>query len=86
MLSMLGNLGSSVAYRFARSLRETGAKCDLVFLVPEGSATKDLRRTAEDWGAVVYLIHTKEKPYSTINGNKDKLIRYWSALQVSSRI
>lgn len=49
---MLGSLSSSVAARFARSLRESGATCHVVILLPE-SRTKELvlRAVAADWRA-----------------------------------
>ena len=49
---MLGTLSPSVAVRFARSLRESGAHCTLVILLPStATGSGVLRSVASDWQA-----------------------------------
>ena len=49
---MLGTLSPSVAARFARSLRESGAHCTLVILLPStATGSGVLRSIASDWQA-----------------------------------
>ena len=35
IITMVGHLGLGVASRFVRSLRETGAQCDVVLMIPQ---------------------------------------------------
>ena len=52
VITMLGTLSPSVAARFARSLRESGAHCTLVILLPSAATGSGmLRSIASDWQA-----------------------------------
>ena len=52
VITMLGTLSPSVAARFARSLRESGAHCTLVILLPStATGSGVLRSIASDWQA-----------------------------------
>ena len=65
VITMLGTLGLQVASRFARSLRETGAACRLVLLLPRSS----YGLTAGPWGChglrVVFSRHARRHSDAT---------------------
>ena len=57
---MLGSLNPTVAVRFARSLRESGARCTLVILLPPTMMGNGLLRSvASDWQAELVVYHPK---------------------------
>ena len=82
---MLGSLGIAVASRFMRSLRETGARCALVLLLPSSAASAELRRLADEFGAALYPFDKASEPYKSLRGNRDKLIRYHLAAEYLRR-
>jgi len=69
-----------VASRFARSLRETGAQCQLVMLMPSHAAAPPLLAALSEWRVAAHIINTRESPYAELKGNRAKLVRYWAAL------
>jgi len=79
VITMVGTLGLGVASRFARSLRETGAPCSLVMLLP--SSARDLVQSLDEWRVHAHFYSTSRAPYATLGGNKQKLIRYYGALE-----
>lgn len=80
VITMLGSLGLQVASRFARSLRETGAQCQLVMLMPSHAAAPPLLAALSEWRVAAHIINTRESPYAELKGNRAKLVRYWAAL------
>ncbi len=81
VITMLGSLGMQVASRFARSLRESGADCRLVMLLPASSSSEQLIKALSEWRAVPHYYATTQSPYSALRGNRAKIIRYWAALE-----
>ena len=80
VITMLGSLGMQVASRFARSLRETGARCRLVTMLPASDASRALVQTLAEFQVTPYYYDTSRPPYTALRGNRAKLIRYWAAL------
>ena len=59
---MLGTLSVSVAVRFARSLRESGARCTLVILLPAAAHGGGMLRSfASDWQVELVAYDGKPK-------------------------
>ena len=81
VITMLGSLGLQVASRFARSLRESGARCQLVFLLPESDSSRSLAFMLSEWHVTPYYYSTSSSPYTGLRGNKAKLVRYYAALE-----
>ena len=81
VVTMVGSLGLQVASRFARSLRETGARCRLVMLMPANDASRQLAAALAEWHITPRFYETSKPPYAALKGNRAKLIRYWAALE-----
>ena len=81
VITMLGSLGLQVAARFVRSLRESGARCRLVLLLPENEASRQLVAALAEWNVSPRYYVTSRPPYAALKGNRAKLIRYWAALE-----
>jgi hypothetical protein len=58
VITMLGSLGLQVASRFVRSLRETGAHCRLVLLLPESPASTALVEALSEWRVTAHVYET----------------------------
>ena len=78
---MLGNLGLQVASRFARTLRETGARCQIVALLPATDSSRAIVAALREWSVTPSYYSTSAPTYSALKGNRAKLIRYWAALE-----
>jgi len=83
VITMVGTLGVSVASRFVRSLRETGARCSVVMLLP--STATELVHMLAEWHVEAFYYSTTSSPYNTMTGNRQKLVRYLAALQYLER-
>ena len=81
VVTMMGSLGMQVASRFARSLRETGARCRLVMLLPESDSSRNIIAALAEWRAEPHYYVSTKPPYTALRGNRAKLIRYWAALE-----
>jgi hypothetical protein len=81
VITMVANLGLQIASRFARSLRETGAPCTLVMLVPNTNSSRALMALLREWRASPHFYDTSGPPFSALKGNRAKLVRYWAALK-----
>lgn len=85
VVTMLGSLGMQVASRFTRSLRETGAQCRLVLLLPLTESSQSLASALAEWHVTPYFYDTSKPPFSELKGNRAKLVRYWAALDYLRR-
>ena len=85
VITMVGGLGLTVSSRFARSLRETGARCRLVLLLPSSPSSESLVETLREWDVWPHYFQTAKAPYASLKGNRAKLVRYFAALDYLRR-
>ena len=76
VITMIGNLGVGVASRFARSLRETGARCHLIALLPASEASRAVARAVAEWDVHPHYYQVGR----TASTSSYKLVRYRAAL------
>ena len=81
VITMIGSLGLAVASRFVRSLRETGAQCRAVLLLPATASSSALIAALTEWDVHPHYYSTSRAPYANLRGNRAKLIRYFAALE-----
>ena len=81
VITMLGSLGMQVASRFARSLRESGAQCQLVYLMPQTESSRSIVLALAEWRVVPHYYIPTQPPFSELKGDRAKLIRYYAALE-----
>jgi hypothetical protein len=81
VITMVANLGLQVASRFVRSLRETGAPCTMVLLLPQTNSSHALIASLQEWHATPHFYDTSRPPFNALKGNRAKLVRYWAALE-----
>ena len=81
IITMLGNLGMGVGTRFARSLRETGAGCRLVVLLPATDSSRALASTLAEWNVWPHYYQVGK----TARESSYKIVRYQAALDYLRR-
>jgi hypothetical protein len=80
IITMVGGYGLGVASRFARSLRETGAPCRLVMLLPSQPASFELAAALTEWRVEPWYYKSGKGSASAY-----KLVRYREALRFLQR-
>ena len=80
LLAMLGSLGAGAGSRLVRSLRESGASCDVVLMMPDTPASTVTAAVLAEWRVSPLLYSTSTAPFTELRGGKEKLLRYKLAL------
>ena len=79
VITMLGTLGLGVGSRFVRSLREVGAVCEIVLIMPKRPSSVAIAETLAEFRVQSYYYPTSGALYQRLHGNREKLVRYWAA-------